>query len=92
MSKITVSLKGRDGTRSTYTVRVSDGSASAHEVDLDQSYYQELTNGKETPEKLIERSFVFLLTHESQDSILPKFNLEQISYYFPEYEDTIKTS
>ncbi len=89
MSKITVSLKGRDGSRSTYTVRVSDGSATTHEVDLDQSYYQELTNGKETPEKLIERSFEFLLKKESRNAILPKFNLEQISYYFAEYEETI---
>lgn len=93
MAKIAVSLKGRDGSRSAYDVRVSDGaSSSTHEVDLDLSYYRELTNGKVTPEKLIERSFEFLLKRESKESILPKFNLEQISYYFPEFEETITTS
>lgn len=43
----------------------------------------------ETPEKLAEASFRFLLDREPPESILKAFNLEMISQYFPEYEAKI---
>lgn len=90
MPNITVSQLSKDGTRTSYEVSVKDDtSTSRHIVDLDQVYYHELTGGKATPEALIERSFEFLLAREPKESILPKFNLEQISYYYPEYEEEI---
>lgn len=86
-----VTQTGRDGTRTSFDVSViDDASTSRHTVDLDQVYYRELTGGKVTPEAFIQRSFEFLLERESKETILPKFNLEQISYYFPEFEEKLR--
>jgi hypothetical protein len=58
-------------------------------VTLRQNAYERLAGGKVTPEKLIEKSFEFLLERESNTSILSRFELPVIARYFPEYEKTI---
>jgi hypothetical protein len=58
-------------------------------VTLRQDAYQRLTAGNVAPEKLIEKSFEFLLECESNTSILCRFDLPVIGRYFPEYEKTI---
>ncbi len=71
---------------------MSEGSSSsAHQVTLDDAYYQQLTGGKISPEDLIKRSFEFLLKRESKESILSRFDLRVISKYFPEYESKIRS-
>ena len=60
-----------------------------HTVTLEPEYYDKLTKGKVTPEKLIEKSFEFLLERESNTSILSSFDLPLIGHYFPEYEKSI---
>jgi len=60
-----------------------------YEVDLEKSYWRKLTQEKIEPADLIRKSFIFLLQRESKESILAKFNLKQISDYFPEYEKEI---
>ena len=60
------------------------------EVDVGEEYWKKLTEGKETPEKLVERSFEFLLEREPKESILKKFNLSIIQMYFSEYESEIE--
>jgi hypothetical protein len=42
-------------------------------------------------EKLVGKSFEFLLERESNTSILRSFDLPVIQRYFPEYEQTIRT-
>jgi hypothetical protein len=42
-------------------------------------------------EKLVEKSFEFLLEREPNTSILRSFDLPAIQRYFPEYERTIRT-
>ncbi|MGB4812724.1 MAG: hypothetical protein WBP13_09655 [Methylophilaceae bacterium] len=42
-------------------------------------------------EKLLEKSFEFLLERESNTSILRSFELSDISKYFAEYEREIKS-
>ena len=82
----------RKNTEQEFSVTVSDSrSQTNHTVTLDDGYYQRLTQGKIPKEKLIEKSFEFLLKRESKESILSRFNLKVISNYFPEYEKTIKT-
>jgi hypothetical protein len=66
------------------------GGRSKHAVSLDDDYYQKLTGGKTNKEKLIRKSFEFLLERESKESILSEFNLRIIKNYFPEYEKEIK--
>lgn len=72
-----------------YEVKVAGQRETVHEVTLSEEYYQELTGGRETPEQLIQRSFEFLLRHESNTSILPRFDLPVINRYFPDYEKEI---
>jgi hypothetical protein len=62
---------------------------TVHTVTLRQDAYQRLTAGNVAPEKLIEKSFEFLLERESNTSILCRFDLPVIGRYFPEYEKTI---
>ena len=66
-----------------------DGSSTNHRVTLDDEYYTKLTKGRIGKEELIEKSFEFLLRHESKESILSSFNLRVISRYFPQYESEI---
>jgi hypothetical protein len=77
---------------SHFEVTVSDQTTTTHQVTLSGEYYQYLTSGKIPPESLVEKSFKFLLTRESNTSILSTFDLPDINNYFPEYEKTIMAS
>ena len=73
-----------------FLVTVTEGSSSTkHRVTLDDEYYTKLTKRRIGKEELIEKSFEFLLKHESKESILSSFNLNVISRYFPQYESEI---
>ena len=43
------------------------------------------------PERLIEKSFEFLLEREPKESILRSFDLTVIERYFPEYPNNIRS-
>lgn len=73
-----------------FEVTVESRSTTRHQVSLPGAYYRQLTNGKVTPEILIEKSFEFLLERESNTSILGRFELPTINRYFTEYESTIE--
>ena len=73
----------------TFIVTVNASKRTIHTVTLEPDYYEKLTGGKITPEKLIEKSFEFLLERESNTSILSSFDLTVINRYFAEFESTI---
>ena len=73
----------------TFVVTVNARTTTTHTVTLEPEYYDKLTGGKVTPEKLIEKSFEFLLEHESNTSILSSFDLTLIDHYFSAYEKFI---
>ena len=73
----------------TFAVTVTINVTTVHIVTLKQDYYEKLAGVKAGPEKLIEKSFEFLLERESNTSILPRFELAVIARYFPEFENTI---
>ncbi len=74
----------------TFEVTVHKRAVTTHTVTVSPSYYEKLT-GKSVPaEKLVEKSFEFLLDRESNTSILRSFDLPVIGEYFPEYERTIR--
>mgnify|MGYP000017525058 CR=1 FL=1 len=79
----------RKGENEFLVVVEEGGSKTEHIVTLDQEYYEQLTGGTITKEKLVEESFKFLLEREPKESILRRFNLKVINRYFPEYEETI---
>jgi hypothetical protein len=75
-----------------FRVRVVEGeSESTHNVALDSKHHARLAGGADVePERLIRKSFEFLLEREPKESILGRFDLSVISRYFPEYEREIK--
>jgi hypothetical protein len=85
MSEISVTRKDDE----MFEVTVRDATTTTHMVTLTNDYYRKLTHGKVSPEKLIEKSFAFLLERESNTMILRRFDLPVIGDYFPDYEKTI---
>lgn len=73
-----------------FEVKVRSEVETKHLVTLTDQYLRKLTNGAETAEKLIERSFRFLLEREPNTAILRSFELSVIGTYFPEYEEKIR--
>jgi hypothetical protein len=73
----------------TFVVTVNARTTTTHTVTVEPEYYDKLTGGKVTPEKLIEKSFEFLLERESNTSILSSFDLTLINRYFSAYEKSI---
>jgi len=74
----------------TFKVTVKGRTTTTHTVGVDPSYHEKLTGGRVSAEKLVEKSFEFLLERESNTSILRTFDLPVIGRYFPEYENTIR--
>jgi len=75
----------------TFKVTVWDQTTTSHLVTVFPEYWQKLTGGTVSAEKLVEKSFQFLLEREPNTSILGTFDLPKIQRYFPEYENTIRT-
>ena len=75
----------------TFDVTVAGRTTTTHRVTVKPSYHEKLTDGHISTEKLVEKSFEFLLQRESNTSILRTFELPVIGRYFPEYETTIRT-
>lgn len=72
-------------------VTVAEGnSRTVHTVTVDQAYRDRLVGPHVSVERLVEKSFEFLLARESKESILRAFDLPVISRYFPEYEQEIR--
>lgn len=83
----TVDVKKVDET--TFEVTVHDRTTSTHVVTVAPAYAAKLAPGI-AQERLVSRSFDFLLDRESNTSILRRFDLPVIAQYFPEYEREIR--
>lgn len=83
----TVSVKKLDDT--TFEVMVQGGTSTTHIVTVQPHYAARLSGGSVSVERLISRSFDFLLAREQNTSILRRFDLPVIAQYFPEYEHEI---
>lgn len=75
---------------SHFEVTVQSRTTTTHHVTVSPDYSYFLTAGKLSTLSLIEKSFEFLLSRESNTSILRRFDLSVIANYFPEYESAIK--
>ena len=90
MSNIVVQELNSDKDSIFYRVEViEEDSKTTHKVELNRNDYQKLTDGKVTPEQLVQCSFEFLLEREPKESISSSFNLSLISRYFPQYATEI---
>ena len=82
-------VKSTDETRFEVVVR-EEGSETRHAVTVEPDYARKLAGTGTSAEELVHQSFQFLLEHESKESILRRFNLREISHYFPGYEAEIR--
>ena len=69
----------------------TDGRSSRDfEVSVSAAELARFDPGAPDPDRLVRRSFEFLLVREPKESILASFGLSVIGRYFPEYESEIR--
>lgn len=85
-----ISITNQVETEHGWEFIVETPDSTKHAVSLDEAYYQELTAGDVSPERLIFASFSFLLANEPSDAILEHFALSDIETYFPDFSSAVK--
>lgn len=86
-ARVVVTPRGRG--RFHVEVR-SDGVTTTYAVEVPTGMAAELGWGADEEADLVSASFRFLLEREPAASILPRFSLEVIEHYFPEYRSQIR--
>ncbi|MBI3934270.1 MAG: hypothetical protein HY316_06230 [Acidobacteria bacterium] len=85
-------VASRKGSRWECQVRVAEaGGRTTHRVVVEEADRNRLVGAAVPVERLVEKSFEFLLAREPKESILRAFDLPVIARYFPEYEREIRT-
>jgi hypothetical protein len=75
-----------------FEVTVSDGpSSTSHNVTLSRSDLERLWGTEGDADGFVRRCFEFLLQRESKESILSSFDVSDISRYFPDFEERVKS-
>lgn len=74
-----------------YEVIVEGDTETRHRVHMSQEYYRELCGATITHEFVLITAFRFLLEREPNTAILAEFDLNDISRYFPEFEEEIRS-
>ena len=73
-----------------YEVTVQAEQRSVHRVHMSPEYYRELCGMTVTHEYVLISAFNFLLEREPNTAILAEFDIQDISRYFPEFDEEIK--
>ena len=90
VAEIDVQPAGEGSGETHFTVTVREGdSTSTHRVTVTDGDYRRLGERFETYQDFVRACFEFLLEREPKDSILPSFDVAEISNYFPEFEREI---
>ncbi len=88
MTRIQIASTGADH----YRVEVTDGNlTTAHVVTVSPPMLERLGTAGTATERVVRKSFEFLLEREPASSILPEFSLDDISRYFPDYPAEIRS-
>ncbi len=73
-----------------FRVTVTDGTgASTYDVTVSLEDFQRLGQNFRALDEFVQACFSFLLAREPRGSILPSFDISEVSRYFPEFEDEI---
>ncbi|MBU0597626.1 hypothetical protein KKF61_01365 [Patescibacteria group bacterium] len=87
MADIKIYKKLQNDSGWEYTVRVKDDNGQTeHLVTVPLTTTQKLTGTDTDPDELVIKSFEFLLAREKKESILQKFDINEIGTYFSEWE------
>lgn len=78
-------LPAQDCLRFMVTIQDADG-RSQYEVRLGRDSWPRLQKLDADPARIVAAAFRFLLDREPRDAILSRFDLREISRYFPEFE------
>ena len=91
MPRIEVGRAEQDPSVTGFHVRVTDddGSVTEHDVTSTSADLERLASGYPSPDAFIQACFEFLLERERKESILRRFDINQIATYFPEFEGEI---
>lgn len=93
MAEIQIRPTGEMEEGFSFDVAIEEGgSRSTHQVTLSRRDHQELGVESESPEQFVRRCIEFLLERESKDSILSRFDVREISQYFPRFREEIRKS
>lgn len=74
------------GFQVTVSVEFADDGRTEHQVTMSTATFTRLTTGYNTPENVVAAVFRFLLEREPRESILPRFDVADVSRYFPDFE------
>lgn len=75
----------------TFLVELGNGEGLIeYYVEVDKDYWTRLTNRRIEPAELVAVTFKFLLEKEQKELILKKFNIADVSGFFPNYENEVK--
>jgi hypothetical protein len=90
MARIDVTKTRDDEDGYEFRVAVSENRGqTSHQVTLSRGDYEELSAVAEGPNDFVLRCFEWLLGREPKESILPRFDIQEISRYFPTFRDEI---
>lgn len=74
----------------SFRVEVAGETPSAHIVTISDAAHAKLTAGRMSKPELLAASFRFLLQREPNTAILPRFEIEVIARYFPDYPNAMR--
>lgn len=90
MAKVDIQSQSQSDNGWSYEVLLDhNGSQSRYSVTLSQSDYEQWTQGKVPPERVIEAAFEFLLEREPASSIMSEFDCSVMRRYFPEVDQEL---
>ncbi len=91
MADIQIQKTGENEEGFSFGVAIEEaGSRSTHQVTLSRSDHRELGVETESPEQFVRRCIEWLLERESKESILSRFDIREISQYFPRFREEIR--
>ena len=91
MADIEIQRTGESEEGFSFSVAIDEaGSRSTHQVTLSRRDHRELGVETESPDQFVRRCIEWLLERESKESILSRFDIREISHYFPPFREEIR--
>jgi hypothetical protein len=88
MSNVVVTCTGFR--RFDVEISEGDGKVRHYDVTVPEELVSDFKLSEDDIARAVQESFIFLLEREPASSIMPKFSLDVISRYFPEYKETLR--
>ena len=91
MAEIQIQPTGENEEGFSFSVAIDEaGSRSTHQVTLSRRDHRELGIETESPDQFVRRCVEWLLEREPKEAILSRFDIRDISQYFPRFSEEIR--